>query len=103
MFGMQLFRFFDDTFGMRFHTGPGISNYLPSSVTYNGNAVDESQLKLKSYTANWQFGLGVDLVNRFFVDFRYGLNFDNMVESGPYSIVPKQATILVAYKLIKER
>jgi len=103
MFGMQLFRFFDDSFGMRFHAGPGITNYVPSEVRYNGNEIDESQLKLKSYTTNWQLGIGVDLLNRFFVDFRYGFNFDNMVETGPYTIVPKQATILVAYKLIKER
>lgn len=103
MLGLQLFKLFHDDVGIRLHTGPGMNHSLDNSYKINGNVIDETSVRFKPNTFNWQAGLGVDILNRFFVDFRYGLMLSDIVESGPYKIVPYFGTIQVAFKLIKDK
>jgi hypothetical protein len=103
MLGLQLFKLFDDTFGMRIHTGPGMSNYMSNSFRIDGKTIDEQSAQFNANSFNWQAGIGFDVLNRFFVDFRYGIGFSDIVDNGPYKIIPRQASVLLAYKLIKDK
>jgi len=103
MLGLQLFKLFNDDIGFRLHTGPGMNHNLDNSYKVNGDKIDESTIRFKPNTFNWQAGIGVDILNRFFVDFRYGLMLSDIVENGPYKIVPSFGTVQVAYKLIKDK
>jgi hypothetical protein len=103
MLGLQLFKLFDDTFGMRIHTGPGMSNYMTNSFRIDGNTIDDQSAQFKANSFNWQAGLGFDVLNRFFIDFRYGIGFSDIADNGPYKIIPRQASVLLAYKLIKDK
>jgi len=103
MLGFQLFKLFNDDIGFRLHTGPGMNHNLDNSYKVNGDKIDESTVRFKPNTFNWQAGLGVDLLNRFFVDFRYGLMLSDIVESGPYKVVPSFGTVQIAYKIIKDK
>jgi hypothetical protein len=103
MLGLQLFKLFNDDIGFRLHTGPGMNHNLDNSYKVNGDKIDESTIRFKPNTFNWQAGIGVDVLNRFFVDFRYGLMLSDIVESGPYKIVPSFGTVQIAYKLIKDK
>ncbi len=103
MLGLQLFKLFHDDMGIRLHTGPGMNHNLDNSYKINGNVIDETTMRFKPNTFNWQAGLGVDILNRFFVDFRYGLMLSDIVESGPYKVVPYFGTVQVAFKLIKDK
>lgn len=91
--GLQLFKLFNDDIGFRLHTGPGMNHNLDNSYTINGDKIDESTFRFKPNTFNWQAGIGVDILNRFFVDFRYGLMLSDIVASGPYKVVPSFGTI----------
>ncbi len=103
MFGLQLFKLFNDDIGVRLHTGPGMNHGLDNSYKVDGDKIDETVVRFKPNTFNWQAGLGVDILNRFFVDFRYGLMLSDIVESGPYKVVPSFGTVQIAYKLIKDK
>lgn len=103
MLGLQLFKLFNDDIGFRLHTGPGMNHNLDNSYKIDGDKIDESSIRFKPNTFNWQAGLGVDILNRFFVDFRYGLMLSDIVESGPYKVVPSFGTVQIAYKLIKDK
>ncbi|MDF2456395.1 MAG: PorT family protein [Cytophagaceae bacterium] len=103
MLGLQLFKLFNDDIGFRLHTGPGLNHGLDNSYKVNGDKIDESTIRFKPNTFNWQAGLGVDILNRFFIDFRYGLMLSDIVESGPYKVVPSFGTVQIAYKLIKDK
>ncbi|MDB5257082.1 MAG: hypothetical protein JWM14_1777 [Chitinophagaceae bacterium] len=103
MLGLQLFKLFHDDIGFRLHTGPGMNHNLDNSYKVNGDKIDESTIRFKPNTFNWQAGIGVDILNRFFVDFRYGLMLSDIVDSGPYKVVPYFGTVQVAFKLIKDK
>jgi len=103
MLGLQLFKLFHDDIGIRLHTGPGMNHNLDNSFSVNGNKIDESTIRFKPNAFNWQAGFGVDVLNRFFVDFRYGVTLSDIVDSGSYKIVPYFGTVQVAYKLIKDK
>lgn len=103
MLGLQLFKLFHDDIGIRLHTGPGMNHSLDNSYKLDGNTLDESVVRFKPNTFNWQAGLGVDVLNRFFVDFRYGLMLSDIVADGPYTVVPYFGTVQVAFKLIKDK
>lgn len=103
MIGLQLFKMFKDDIGIRLHTGPGMNHSLDNSYKLDGNTLDESVVRFKPNTFNWQAGLGVDVLNRFFVDFRYGLMLSDIVADGPYTVIPSFGTVQVAFKLIKDK
>ncbi|HSZ72922.1 MAG TPA: outer membrane beta-barrel protein [Cytophagaceae bacterium] len=103
MLGLQLFKLFHDDIGIRLHTGPGMNHNLDNSFVVNGNKIDDSVMSFKPNAFNWQAGLGVDVMNRFFVDFRYGVTLSDIVDSGSYTIIPYFGTVQIAYKLIKDK
>lgn len=103
MLGLQLFKFVNDNAGLRLHTGPGMNHPLDNSFRVNGNTLDGESIHFKPNTFNWQAGVGVDILNRFFVDLRYGVMLSDIVDSGDYKIIPSFGTVQIAYKLIKDK